>query len=98
MADLFATYYYHPRADTTPEHAAQALAEEETTGTWTDISTTTDYIRRLDGVVESVEPHGTGYVTRIRYPAEIFEPGNICLLYTSPSPRDGLLSRMPSSA
>ena len=24
-------------------------------------------------------------------------PG-ICLLYTSPSPRDGLLSRMPSSA
>ena len=27
---------------------------------------------------------------RSRYPA--------CLLYTSPSPRDGLLSRMPSSA
>ena len=26
-------------------------------------------------------------------------PGfNVCLLYTSPSPRDGLLSRMPSSA
>ena len=24
--------------------------------------------------------------------------GNLCLLYTSPSPRDGLLSRMPSSA
>ena len=35
-------------------------------------------------------------------PAEyqISMPGkvNICLLYTSPSPRDGLLSRMPSSA
>ena len=26
------------------------------------------------------------------------EPHEICLLYTSPSPRDGLLSRMPSSA
>ena len=25
-------------------------------------------------------------------------PHNVCLLYTSPSPRDGLLSRMPSSA
>ena len=25
-------------------------------------------------------------------------PLNYCLLYTSPSPRDGLLSRMPSSA
>ena len=24
--------------------------------------------------------------------------GYVCLLYTSPSPRDGLLSRMPSSA
>ena len=23
---------------------------------------------------------------------------NVCLLYTSPSPRDGLLTRMPSSA
>ena len=31
---------------------------------------------------------------------EEFGPGDvgICLLYTSPSPRDGLLSRMPSSA
>ena len=26
------------------------------------------------------------------------DPDYICLLYTSPSPRDGLLSRMPSSA
>ena len=26
------------------------------------------------------------------------EYGGCCLLYTSPSPRDGLLSRMPSSA
>ena len=24
--------------------------------------------------------------------------GNLCLLYTSPSPRDGRISRMPSSA
>ena len=29
---------------------------------------------------------------------EAMENYNICLLYTSPSPRDGLLSRMPSSA
>ena len=26
------------------------------------------------------------------------DKGLVCLLYTSPSPRDGLLSRMPSSA
>ena len=28
----------------------------------------------------------------------LFAPVWLCLLYTSPSPRDGLLSRMPSSA
>ena len=31
-------------------------------------------------------------------PALIDGHNHICLLYTSPSPRDGLLSRMPSSA
>ena len=30
--------------------------------------------------------------------ADYFDEQNVCLLYTSPSPRDGLLSRMPSSA
>ena len=31
-------------------------------------------------------------------PANVSGPSVACLLYTSPSPRDGLLSRMPSSA
>ena len=30
--------------------------------------------------------------------AEAYAADHACLLYTSPSPRDGLLSRMPSSA
>ena len=29
---------------------------------------------------------------------QVPQPPESCLLYTSPSPRDGLLSRMPSSA
>ena len=29
---------------------------------------------------------------------ELLKKYKVCLLYTSPSPRDGLLSRMPSSA
>ena len=33
------------------------------------------------------------------YLINVATPNNkVCLLYTSPSPRDGLLSRMPSSA
>ena len=30
--------------------------------------------------------------------SQFMDQTNPCLLYTSPSPRDGLLSRMPSSA
>ena len=37
-------------------------------------------------------------IALIAFCASIGEGGNACLLYTSPSPRDGLLSRMPSSA
>ena len=41
----------------------------------------------LSGVVHAQELTGT--LKKIK---------DTCLLYTSPSPRDGLLSRMPSSA
>ena len=34
----------------------------------------------------------------MEYHGEHMAVGMDCLLYTSPSPRDGLLSRMPSSA
>ena len=37
------------------------------------------------------------YILRI-WTADYLYPDKSCLLYTSPSPRDGLLSRMPSSA
>lgn len=77
MPDVIASYYFRPRKDTTPEQAAQAICEEETTGTWTDISTRAGYTRRLDGGVESLVQQGEGYLARIRYPAEIFEPGNV---------------------
>ena len=37
-------------------------------------------------------PYSQGYLKKLN------KEGKSCLLYTSPSPRDGLLSRMPSSA
>ena len=40
----------------------------------------------LEPVIEQAEGHLASWMT------------GVCLLYTSPSPRDGLLSRMPSSA
>ena len=77
MTDVIATYYFRPKEGITPEWAARAIAEEQTTGTWTDISTTEKYTRYLDGQVEKITPSGKGYQVTIRYPAEIFEIGNI---------------------
>ena len=37
-------------------------------------------------------------VNKLREAGVSLQKIRICLLYTSPSPRDGLLSRMPSSA
>ena len=41
-----------------------------------------------------VQPNNVTIISDGRYKTQIAS----CLLYTSPSPRDGLLSRMPSSA
>ena len=47
--------------------------------------------------LRGVDSHG---INMLRQYEETFKRGalNICLLYTSPSPRDATLSRMPSSA
>ena len=51
-------------------------------------------------IVGLLGPNGAGKTTSFYMITGLVAPdrGRICLLYTSPSPRDGLLSRMPSSA
>ena len=59
-------------------------------------------------LVESLDPFGeknalkalglTKGASQEEIKAKYRELTKLCLLYTSPSPRDGLLSRMPSSA
>ena len=52
-------------------------------------------------VAGSGEPDDNVRIGRVAGAAEVLlvtEGLDSCLLYTSPSPRDGLLSRMPSSA
>ena len=61
-----------------------------------------EYMEQLRGDVDLATTIETTVVehafTNAEINAEWNERFTICLLYTSPSPRDGLLSRMPSSA
>ena len=51
-------------------------------------------VTKLD-IVKLLEENG---ITIDKKYVDLSSPIKTCLLYTSPSPRDGLLSRMPSSA
>ena len=56
--------------------------------------------RVVGEVIGKYHPHGdaAAYETIVRMAQDFNMRYMLCLLYTSPSPRDGLLSRMPSSA
>ena len=56
-----------------------------------------DIIVEIGGTVVSGIHQGENYNKKWSTPYGVRKYNN-CLLYTSPSPRDGLLSRMPSSA
>ena len=53
-------------------------------------------IMRLEGSILAISDHKI-LLDSIKN-IYVIGAGKACLLYTSPSPRDGLLSRMPSSA
>ena len=50
------------------------------------------------GYVEQEQLRQKGSFSKSVYLVNELPKNTVCLLYTSPSPRDGLLSRMPSSA
>ena len=52
----------------------------------------------LDGAMSFKQTGGDTYKLALYSSTATHQTHPTCLLYTSPSPRDGLLSRMPSSA
>lgn len=81
MEDFKALYLFKPKSGVDPKAAAQAICEEQTTGTWTSLSTVnekTAYVHAYDGDVLDVSPKNNGeYLVKLSYPYEIFEPNNI---------------------
>ena len=63
-------------------------------------TSTSEPVTDLPVVENKKQSVGSEFTEVLSNIEEIVDPTNIncCLLYTSPSPRDGLLSRMPSSA
>ena len=55
-------------------------------------------IHDLEKTIEMVVQGGNDELQQFLFGRFLLNQLKICLLYTSPSPRDGLLSRMPSSA
>src|SRR5665647_53367 len=53
-----------------------------------------EIVPQVSGIIDELYIVAGDFVKKDQVIAKI----KICLLYTSPSPRDGLLSRMPSSA
>ena len=50
------------------------------------------------GLLSKTQDEVWNFFVKLAWDTYEFEQARNCLLYTSPSPRDGLLSRMPSSA
>ena len=69
------------------DYAQRQVGEETNTQGWLPLPVMEYVARYLDMPIIRVVEVATFYFMY-----------NLCLLYTSPSPRDGLLSRMPSSA
>ena len=87
---------YHTIADGTIEkHQRQTPAQGHTVfgGTHGLYSTASDYMKFAEMLLNNGKANGEVLIGR-----KTLELMTTCLLYTSPSPRDATLSRMPSSA
>jgi ribulose-bisphosphate carboxylase large chain len=71
-SDLICKFYLEPDGINLKE-AAGAIAAESSIGTWTELTTDKPYVLKLSARVFSLE----GNTTKIAYPIELFEPGNM---------------------
>ncbi len=76
-SDLLTELYMEPEKGVSVKQAAGAVAAESSIGTWTELTTTKSYMMGLAAKVFSIRKDGAGYVIKVAYPIELFEPGNM---------------------
>ncbi|MCS7109219.1 MAG: type III ribulose-bisphosphate carboxylase [Candidatus Micrarchaeota archaeon] len=79
--DLICRFYVEPKYGVPFERAAGAVAAESSVGTWTDVTTEKQYVKKYAANVFHLDPH-TGYVD-IAYPLDTFEKKNIPQMLSS---------------
>ena len=77
--DLICEFYLEPAVGLNVRRVAEFVAEESSTGTWTEVHTQKKYLQRLAAKVFEIR----GNNVRIAYPAGLFEPGNIPQILSS---------------
>ncbi|MCK4713966.1 MAG: type III ribulose-bisphosphate carboxylase [Candidatus Aenigmarchaeota archaeon] len=77
--DLICEFYVEPSSGHTLKDAAEAVAEESSTGTWTEVGTRKPIVERIHARTFEIK-HNT---IRVAYPRELFEAGNIPQLMSS---------------
>jgi len=76
--DLICEFFIEPNNESM-KRAAGAVAAESSIGTWTETTTTKEYVEKLAAKVFEIK----GNNIRVSYPIELFEPGNMPNLLSS---------------
>ena len=70
--DVVCLFRIEPEKGMTMKKAAEHVALESSTGTWTDVGTDRPYMKKLNAKIFSIE----GNLIKIAYPSALFERGN----------------------
>jgi len=79
--DVICRFYVEPRYGVLFERAAGAVAAESSVGTWTDVKTEKQYVKKYAAKVFNIDPK-TGIID-IAYPLESFETNNVPQILSS---------------
>jgi ribulose-bisphosphate carboxylase large chain len=77
--ELVALFYVEPAEGISIEEAAARVASESSNGTWTDLPTMSERIRKLSAKVFKID----GRWFLVSYPVELFELGNMPQIWSS---------------